>query len=132
MASMLLHAARASTCSTRSSLSVRQALHTLQAAQLPVAWTDCEGGCWVAPCRALLPDDACARSPLLAAALAREGMPLVAGLPPALLHAWREAMPGVQAVTPPAARAHLRTKGPRLALMQLPGEERLQVGLCSP
>ena len=113
-------------CSNLSS----RALHApLQAAQLPVAWVDCEGGRWVAPCRALLPDEACARSPLLAAALSREGMPLVTGLPPVLLQAWREAMPGVQAVSPAAVRAHLRAKGPRLALVQLPGEKRFQVGL---
>lgn len=107
----------------------RQVLRALQVMQLPVAWTDCEGGRWVAPCRALLPDRACARNPLLAAAVSREGMPLVTGLPPALLSAWQEAMPGMQTLSPAAVRAHLKAKGPRLALMQLPEEERLQVGL---
>ena len=95
-----------------------------------MAWTDCHGGKWVAPSAALLPDEACAASAVLAAAFTREGMPLVTGLPPAMLRTWQQAMPSVHVVTPAAVREHLRARGARLALMQLPSAERLQVGVC--
>ena len=93
-----------------------------------MAWTDSGGGGWLAPSRALLPDDACSGNPALAAALCAEGVPLVIGLLRGLLATWREAMPAVRHIAPAAVRAHLRARGARLALASLPEQERLQVG----
>lgn len=96
----------------------------LQVASLKIAWAESDGGRWLAPTDALLPDEACTSAPQLAAAFSKEGMPLVTGAPAWLLSAWRTKVPGTRTLTPAAARAHLRAKGARLALMQRPAEER--------
>ncbi len=98
----------------------------VQVAFLKVVWTDSQGGRWVTPTDALLPDEACTADPELAAALSMEGMSLVTGAPAWLLSAWLSKVPSIRTVTPAAVRYHLRAKGAGLALAQRPAEERAE------
>lgn len=108
---------------------MKKARKSRQASRLPVAWTDANGGRWLAPCNALLPDQACLDAPALAATLVREGLHLSTGLPTSLQRTWQEAMPRICSVTPAAVRAHLKAKGAALALTQQrrPADEQAQV-----
>ena len=91
-----------------------------------MVWTDSQGGRWVTPTDALLPDEACTADPELAAAFSMEGMPLVMGAPAWLLSAWLSKVPGIRTVTHATVRSHLRAKGAGLALAQRPAEERAE------
>jgi hypothetical protein len=96
-----------------------------------VAWTDSDGGRWLPPADCYLPDKACSADGMLAAVLAAEGLPLVAGLPPWLRDAWLARLPGAKTVTPAAARTHLKSRGPDLTLAQSRTEESSAVRILS-
>ncbi|BDA44284.1 probable Sacsin [Coccomyxa sp. Obi] len=94
-----------------------------EVAFLKVAWTDSEGGRWIAPKDALLPHEACTADSQLLSAFCREGMPLVTGTPMSLLSSWLTQTPGTRTITPSWAREYLRAKGARFGLKQRPPQE---------
>ena len=89
-----------------------------QVAKLPVVWLPADGGRWVAPPEAVLPDPQCRQQPELAAALLAAGVPLAMDLPESAAAAMLELTPGAAAMHPALLRSRLQRSTAHSAFSQ--------------
>ena len=81
-------------------------------------WSD---GKWISPQQAMFPDKTCMESPLLAAALLANGLPLVTEMPKHVMEGILQHASGVTVLTPELVRSFLSRKPHKLQLTDQPG-----------